>query len=113
MNQLIQQPDSYVNNTTSNSMKKENLSLIEGKFSPEEAREILINIYSTKLNFHERKNFSSQERFGKEDVIALKRIQELKESVDKILDIISEASATNHQVVISSQINIQLITPQK
>lgn len=110
----MQQHNSTVNNTTSNSMlKKENLSLIEGKFSPEEAREILINIYSTKINFHERKNFSSQERFGKEDAIALNRIQELKESVDKILDIISEAGATNHHVVISSQINIQLINTQK
>jgi len=89
--------------------KNENLSLIEGKFTPEEAREILINIFSKKVNFHERRNFSSQERFGKDDPIALKRIPELKQSIEKITTLMSEASANDKQVVISSQINIQLV----
>lgn len=89
--------------------KNENLSLIEGEFTPEEAREILINIFSKKVNFHERRNFSSQERFGKDDPIALKRIPELKQSIEKITTLMSEASANDKQVVISSQINIQLV----
>lgn len=89
--------------------KNENLSLIEGKFTPEEAREILINIFSKKVNFHERRNFSSQERFGKDDPIALKRIPELKQSIEKITTLMSEAGANDKQVVISSQINIQLV----
>ena len=56
--------------------KTENLTLIEGIFLAEEARDILINIFSTKINFHELKNFSSLEKHGKEDKTAQKRIFE-------------------------------------
>lgn len=89
--------------------KNENLSLIEGSFNPEEAREILLNIFSTKINFHERKNFSSEERFGKSDAVALKRIPVLKQNLEKIVSVIADAEAKNKQVIISSQINIQLV----
>lgn len=89
--------------------KKENLSLIEGSFNPEEACEILVSVFSTKINFHERKNFSSQERLGKEDLVAQKRIPELKHSMEKITALISDAKANHKQIVISSQINIQLV----
>ena len=37
--------------------KMEQLNLIEGNFSDEEAKEILMNIISTKIHFHEMKNF--------------------------------------------------------
>jgi predicted transcriptional regulator len=59
--------------------------LIEGSYSSKESREILQNVFSSKIQFHQMKNFSSQERFGKDDITALKRIPELKESIDKIL----------------------------
>ena len=46
---------------------EENISLIEGNFNKQEAREVLLNIFSTKLQFHELRNFSSKERLGKTD----------------------------------------------
>ncbi|MFV8344695.1 hypothetical protein [Flavobacterium sp. ZB4P13] len=87
----------------------ENLILIEGNFSDVEAREVLIPILSSKINFHKIKNWSSQERFGEDDEIAQKRIPELKNEIEKLQMILSEAKAKNKRLLVSSQINISLI----
>ena len=50
------------------------LKLIEGQFQHEKAKEMLLNLYAAKINFHQMKNFGSQERFGKDDAIAQDRI---------------------------------------
>ncbi|MFC2187002.1 hypothetical protein ACFCT7_06745 [Fulvivirgaceae bacterium LMO-SS25] len=88
--------------------KTEKLTLIEGTFSDEEAKEILMNIFSTKVNFHEVKNFSSIERFGEVDATAQKRIPDLKREVEKLTKILAEARATKKQITINSEINISL-----
>jgi hypothetical protein len=48
--------------------------------SADEAREILMSVFLGKIDFHENKNFSSEERFGKVDLTALKRILNYKEA---------------------------------
>ena len=88
--------------------KIEKINLIEGTFSNEEAKEILVNIFSTKINYHEMKNFSSYERFGKYDKTAKKRIPELKKELEKISKIISEAKLHNKNLIINSEITIAL-----
>lgn len=89
--------------------KIEQLNLIEGTFTDEEAKEILMNIFLTKIHFHEMKNFSSQERFGKQDEIAKKRIPLLKKEKEKVLQIISQAKLNNKKLLITSEINISLL----
>lgn len=88
--------------------KEEKLSLIEGVFEAKEANEILTNIYLTKLNFHKMKNFSSQERFGKDDSTAIRRIPELKLNMEKFYKFIEEANLKNIKLEISSEIKIKL-----
>ena len=87
----------------------EKLTIIEGNFSEVEAREILMNIFSTKINFHSIKNLSSQERFGKDDEIAQKRIPELKNEIERLEQILKEANANNKRLLVSSQISISLL----
>ena len=85
----------------------ETFSLIEGSFKADEAREILLNIISAKIQFHQMKNISSKERLGKQDDKSLKRIQELKVSMEKVLELITDSKKNDSSVVISSTINIQ------
>ncbi|MFV8336501.1 hypothetical protein ACNQF7_10510 [Flavobacterium sp. RSP29] len=99
----------YQIKTTKIMNRIENLTLIEGDFSEVEAREVLIPIFSSKINFHKIKNWSSQERFGEDDEIAQKRIPELKNEIEKLQKILSEAKAKNKRLLVSSQINISLI----
>lgn len=84
------------------------LKLIDGKFTTEEASEILLNLYGNKIQFHELKNFSSQERFQKEDAIAIQRIQELKVDIETIIKLIKEANQKNQKLNIKSFIQISL-----
>jgi hemerythrin superfamily protein len=89
-----------------NSNKK--LQLIEGEFSFNEAKEILTSMFSSKINFHNIQNWSSQERYGKDDETAQKKIPLLKNEIEKLEEIILEAKANNKKLVINSEITISL-----
>lgn len=87
--------------------------LIDSDFSTKESREILQNIFSSKIQFHQMKNFSSQERFGKDDEYALKRIPQLRKSINEILKIIESAENNGEMLEIKSEIEINFIKPIK
>jgi len=85
-------------------------TLIDGNFSIKESREILQNVFSDKIQFHERKNFSSKERFGKEDTTALKRIPKLKKSIDEIIKMLESAENKIELLEIKSEIVINFVS---
>lgn len=82
------------------------LKLIEGEFTSEEFKEVLSNLYSNKIKFYERKDFSSLIRSGKNDLIAIKKIDELNQSVKQFLEIFSRAEADNQKLIVLSEIQI-------
>lgn len=82
------------------------LKLIEGSFTNDEAKEILINIFSEKIKFHQFKNFSSQEREGKDDEIAQQRIPALNQELVNVLEFLAETK--DKKLTITSEINISL-----
>ena len=91
-------------------MKKiENLTLIEDEFSDVEAREILTGVFSSKINFHKIKNWSTHVRFGTSNELEQQRIIALQNEVKKLQMIISEAKAKNKRLLISAQITISLL----
>lgn len=90
-------------------MKKQHtLKLIEGKFQQSDAKEILKNIYSAKISYHQMKNFSSLERLGTPDKIAAKKIPFLKKEISKLEKILAKAKEKNLNLIITSEINITL-----
>jgi hypothetical protein len=89
--------------------KSKTITLIDGHFSSDDALELLRNLYLSKIQFHQMKNFSSTERIGKEDEMAMKRISELKESLESILIIIKEAPKDENRIEINSVINISYL----
>ncbi len=89
------------------------LTLMNGNYSSDEAREILFNLFSNKINFHQMKNFSSQERFGKESKTALKRITQLKKSMLVASKIIDKAKKNNETLEILSEIKITFSKSKK
>ena len=85
---------------------KEPIKLIEGKFSPEDAKEILLELINHKINFHKLKNFSSEERFGQSIEGSKKRIEYLKKAKQKIVKIIDKANDNNNNLRLESSIEI-------
>lgn len=89
--------------------KNETLTIIEENFTSDEAKDVIMNLFSSKLNYHQIKNWSSQEKFGKNDEIAQEKIPALKNEMKRFEEILLEAKANNKKLVISSEINIELL----
>jgi hypothetical protein len=89
------------------------ITLMKGEYSSDEAREILFNMFSNKINFHQMKNFSSQERFGKESKTALKRIAQLKKSMLVASKILDKAKKNNETLEILSEVKITFFKVKK
>lgn len=87
----------------------EKLTFIEGNFTTEEAKEILQNVFATKIKFHELKNFSAIERFGKDDPIAQLRIPELKKELQRMNEIFTWAEVHHKRLHLSSEIVISFL----
>lgn len=92
----------------STSLVSNQISLINGQFNDEEAKEILTSMLTTKIKFNELKNFSTQIRTGKEDEFAKNRILVLNEELIKIQEIINEAKMLNKKLTIKSDISISI-----
>ena len=83
------------------------INLINGEFNSFEAREILLDMCNKNINFNKVQNFSSQIRFGSDDEKALHRIDQLRESVAHISEIINEAKTLNKNLKIKSFVEIE------
>ena len=87
--------------------KKQEFKLIEGEFTPQDAKEVLTNLYNSKINFHLTKNFSSTERFGKNDETASKKIPQLRKSIKAITSIIQKATDKKKKLIVTATVNIE------
>jgi hypothetical protein len=103
---------------TNTSMEKElanketlpqSFELILGSFSAEDAKEILMNLITGKIDFHKKRSFSNEIRFGEPDAYSENRINQLTLSKNRIYDLIELASAQNALLNIKSNIEIDLI----
>ncbi len=86
---------------------RENVTLINGAFTPDEAKEVLLALISNKIHFHQMRNFSSEERFGKPDPLSVKRLSELYESRKHVVSLLEEAASVGYKLEIESFINIR------
>lgn len=88
--------------------KIEKMTPVDGVFTHDEAKEFLMDFFTSKINFYAIKNWISNERFGKDDESAQKRIPELRKEVEKLQLILKEAQTQNKKLVVSSELKIIL-----
>jgi hypothetical protein len=81
----------------------ENLQLIDGKFIPENAREILTDLIKSKIQFHKRNKLNGNIVFSES------RINELENMLIIIESIIDEAAQKNKKIIINGIIDIKLV----
>ena len=91
-------------------MQKElQADLIDGYFTIEDARELLVDLFSRKTNFHEIKNFSANERFGKDDPVHVNRITALSRSMDQLTALFREIEGSNKKLIVRSVVSIVVV----
>ncbi len=88
--------------------KTKTIELIKGTFTPDEAREILFQLLDSKINFHNLKNWSSRERFGKPDADSEQRLRYLMESKKKLETLLSKSINEEKTMIINSTIEINI-----
>ena len=90
-------------------MQKElKADLIDGHFTAEDARELLMDLFSKKANFHEVRNFSANERFGKDDPVHVNRIAALTNSMQQLNELFREIEGSDKKLVIRSVVSISV-----
>ena len=85
------------------------ITVIVGTFNIAEAKDVLINMFTMKINFHSQKNVSHVERFGKTDDAALEKVEFLKAELAKLEAIIAAATDKNVSLKATSNIHIDYI----
>lgn len=90
-------------------MENNKVTLIDGTFNVAEAKDVLINMFTMKINFHSQKNVSHIERFGTPDDNSKARVEFLKAEMAKLETIIAEATDKNVSLKVTSAIHIDYI----
>ena len=82
---------------------------IEGDFSSEEAKTVLMTLINNKINFHNLNSFSDHVKNNGSSEKAKKRIAELTITRDAILELMEKAEKEGKKLSIKSDISIELI----
>ena len=81
--------------------------LVEGEFAAAEAKQILLGLINSKINFHQLEHFSNEVRFSQKPVHSKQRVTALNEAVKKITDMVE--TTANMQFKIEGNIQISLV----
>ena len=82
--------------------------LVKGLFESQDAKTVLVNLFSSKINFHGLAAFGIEERTGEKSPMHNKRAAELKKSLNKILKVIDSAEKKGLLLKITCDVNIKL-----
>jgi ribosomal protein S15P/S13E len=89
--------------------KVDTFSLIRNEFEAEEAKEVLLSLYTTKIQFNKLKNLSSHIRYNHSDTELLGRIEELEANREKLVKFLAYAKENKLKLHIQSDIKIEII----
>lgn len=84
----------------------QHFKLIDGTFSPAEAREVLLNLVKSKIDSHSLRLASDRERFGYDAARSELRIKQLKELQDALKELLAAAAGSDQELAINGWIEI-------
>lgn len=90
----------------SDDLNQHHFQLISGDFDAEEAQEILLSLVDNKIGFHERKDFSLQERFGETEPSVLSRLDQLRQTKKDLARLLEKAVSADQRLSIHCTIDI-------
>lgn len=86
--------------------------LIDSSYTADEAREILLAIINSKIQFHQLKTFSHDIRFGCPDEHSEKRIKELEETRRAITQLLQEHGNSDVKFDVASTLTLTIAATQ-
>lgn len=67
-------------------MSKHNIQLIDGDFTAHNAKDLLLELLSQKINYHKIRKFNNEVRFGNDKEHSKKRIEALIEEKENLIE---------------------------
>lgn len=83
--------------------------LLDGTFSPDEARQILLSLVKSKIDFHNMEKLSNEERFGRDIAHSERRLAALRELHETLRTVCQSAAEHAQRVQVNGWIEIALI----
>lgn len=83
--------------------------LIDGQFHPDEAKNILMSLFTSKIEFHQLESFSNHVRLGKDSLFSKNRFQVLMQAIESIQALVQEANATGKRLKIEGTNQISFL----
>jgi hypothetical protein len=90
-------------------MNERHHHLINGLFTPDEAKGILFSLIKSKIDFHQTEKFAIQERTSGDVSHSEQRIQELKALYKEVEEIVSEAATASKRLKIVGSLIFELV----
>ena len=87
--------------------------LVKGKFTKQDAIEILSSLFGSKIQFHSLAAFGLEERAQKKATHHNRRKQELSQSLENLIQKINNYSEKGNDVLIDCCVNISLSKKSK
>lgn len=83
--------------------------LIDGEFTPSEAKKMLLDLINAKINFHNLDGFSNHIRFNAALSNHQSRVEQLSQTRESIKFLTELADSNNMKLKINSEVTIELI----
>ena len=87
-------------------MHNQEINLIVGSFSPQEARKVLTTVIKSKINYHKIELLSDYERFNTDESNSHKRIAYLQNALENVLELVNKAIEENKSFEIVGNISV-------
>ena len=92
-------------NTTT---KQQRFKLIDGTFTPLDAKQVLLSMVKSKIDFHALQLLSNKERFGRDVDHSEKRLAKLKRLEAALKELLESAAQTNQKLRVDGWIEISI-----
>ena len=96
----------FISMTTQTMKSNYTYSLVKEAYASEDARELLMAIVAGTSRFHSLKNLRSWETKGAKDERSEKRIKELDEIRENILEVLDDLDGENLSIEISTEVKV-------
>ena len=90
-------------------MDKYQFKLIQGDFSPQDAKTVLMSVINSKINFHNLNAFSEFVKNNEDCEISKRRISVLTSSLEDINKLLEESDRNGMRLKINGDITIEFI----
>ena len=102
-------PQFCINKNQRDMESNQKLELINGQYAPDDAKDVLLALINHKINFNNMAAFSTAERTSANVEHYRKRVKQLQELRDAVINLIEEAAAGGYDLRINGSFGITLV----